>query len=178
MDLSIARTREVLSRTPATLRAFLSGLGPEWVERPYGPGTWAARDVVAHLIHAERTDWIPRARHILEHGESRPFEPFDRNGYLAEARDKPLNLLLDEFQTLRAGALTDLDRLERSDAVLGRTGRHPALGPVTLGNLLATWAVHDLNHLAQIAKAMAYQYQTEVGPWKAYLSILAPPNPR
>ena len=178
MEFSRERTREILSRTPATLRALLLGLGPEWAAQGYGADTWAARDVLAHLIHAERTDWIPRARVILEHGNARPFEPFDRNGYIAEARGKPLGVLLDEFEACRGASLKDLDGFGLTDAHLDRPGRHPALGPVTLRNLLATWAVHDLNDLAQSAKAMAHQYRTEVGPWEADLSILAPPNPR
>jgi hypothetical protein len=178
VTLSIDRAIEVLTRTPPTLRSLLGGLGPHWTDRPYGEGTWSAHDVVSHLINAERTDWIPRAHHILAYGTTRPVEPFDREGYLAEGRVLPVSRLLDEFEFLRTGSVAALRALSLGAESLDRQGLHPALGPVTLRNLIATWAVHDLNHIAQIAKALAHQCKTEVGPWEAYLSILAPPNPR
>lgn len=172
------QARAILARTPAVLRALLAGLAPDWTHRPYGPGTWSAFQVLGHLIHGERTDWIPRARIILECGQSRPFDPFDRNGHEPEIRGKSLAQLLDEFERARAESLAALDGLALTPELLDRRGTHPALGTVTLRNLLATWAVHDLNHTAQVCKAMAHQARADVGPWEAYLSILAPPAPR
>lgn len=178
MLVSLDIIRPILDRTPATLRTLLAGLDEAWTHRPYGPGTWSAHEVVAHLIFGERTDWIPRARHILAHGDARPVDPFDRAGHADLARDHSTADLLDLFERERAASLAALDAMRLTPADLARPGRHPALGRVTLGNLLATWAVHDLNHVAQACKAMAWQRQQDVGPWEKYLSILAPPNPR
>lgn len=175
---TVATLRPILARTPAVVRSLLDGVDPAWVRVPYGPGTWSAHEVVAHLIFGERTDWIPRARHILAFGSTRPFDPFDRAGHSALARDHTTPQLLDLFQRERAASLAALDELRLAPDDLAKSGRHPALGDVTLGNLLATWAVHDLNHIAQVCKAMAYQAKTSVGPWETYLSILAPPSPR
>jgi hypothetical protein len=178
MDFDLPTARAMLARTPATLRAMLAGLDERWTEPDYGPDTWSAREVVAHLIFGEQTDWIPRARILLAHAEARPFDSFDRAGH------KPLMIgatvadLLDLFERERASSLRALDALALTPADLQRRACHPALGTVTLANLLATWVVHDLNHLAQIAKAMAFQYAPQVGPWERYLSVLAPPNPR
>ncbi len=177
MRLTLPDTDRFLSRTPGVLGALVRGLGKEWTHADYGSGTWSAAEVVAHLIHAERTDWIPRARIILEHGDSRPFDAFDRNGHATLMRHS-LDELLDLFARERAASLAELRRLVTSEADLDRPGTHPALGRVTLRNLLATWTVHDLNHIAQMCKAMAYQCKGEVGAWEAYLSILSPPNPR
>jgi len=177
MRYTLDEAHLVLSRTPGVLRALVQGLGDAWTRENYGPGTWSAVEVVAHLIHAERTDWIPRARWVLEHGPARPFEPFDRNGH-APLMGRSLDELLDLFERERATSLAELHRLVTSEAELDREGMHPALGRVTLRNLLATWVVHDLNHIAQMCKAMAHQYKGEVGLWEAYLSVLAPPNPR
>lgn len=173
LDQAIA----ALERTPRVLHALLNGAPSESVDRPYGPGTWTAREVVAHMIFGEQTDWIPRLTHILEHGESSPFSSFDRAGH------KPLlgfalAELLDSFDSHRRDSLVALRARRLSKADLDRTGRHPALGAVTVSQLLATWVVHDLNHIAQICKAMAFQLKNEVGPWEQYLSILAPPAPR
>ena len=168
----------ILTRTPEVLRALLTDLDPALAERNYGPDTWSAKEIVAHLIHAERTDWIPRARHIFEHGDTTPFPPFDRDGHAPLVRAPTLAELLDLFARERAAGLRDLEAMNLTAADLARPGRHPALGSVTLGNLLATWAVHDLNHIAQISKAIAYQFKPAVGPWEQYLSVLAPPNPR
>lgn len=156
---------------------MLEGLGPEWTDRDYGTGTWHAREVVAHLIFGERTDWLPRLRHILKHGDRSPFDPFDRAGH-APLLSHSLAELLDLFERERADGLRELAALKLTEADLSRAGRHPALGGITVGNLLATWVVHDLNHIAQISKAMAYQFKTQAGPWERYLSILSPPNPR
>jgi hypothetical protein len=178
MDFTLDRTLEILDRTPRVLRVILAGLDQGWTHETYGPGTWSAREVVAHLIHGEVTDWMARVRIVLEHGEVRAFDPFDRAGHVEPSRGKSVPELLDEFETLRQRNLEILRSLRLTEAQLDRRGRHPALGSVTLRNLLATWAVHDLNHIAQICKAMAYQYRDQVGPWEQYLSVLAPPAPR
>jgi hypothetical protein len=178
MNFTLDRTLEILTRTPAVLRTLLSGLDEDWTSNPYGPGTWSAGEVVAHLIHGDVTDWMARARIILELGESRPFDPFDRAGHVEPSRGKSISELLDEFETLRSRNLEILRSFRLTEAQLDRRGLHPVLGPATLRNLLATWAVHDLNHIAQICKAMAFQYGEQVGPWEAYLSILSPPAPR
>lgn len=168
----------ILTRTPATLCALLTDLDPALAESNYGPNTWSAKEIIAHLIHAERTDWIPRSRHILEHGDTAPFPPFDRAGHVPLVRAHTLAALLDLFDDERTAGLRALDAMHLTASDLARPGLHPALGRITLGNLLATWAVHDLNHLAQISKAIAYQFKPAVGPWEQYLSVLAPPNPR
>jgi hypothetical protein len=178
MNFTVARTIEVLERTPRVFRTLLAGLSEEWTHEPYGAGTWSAREVLAHLIHGEETDWLPRVRCVLEHGESRAFDPFDRAGHVGPSRGKSVAELLEEFEALRRRNLGLLRTLGLSAADLDRPGRHPALGAVTLRQLLATWAVHDLNHIAQACKAMAHQYRGEVGAWEAYLSILSPPAPR
>lgn len=177
MDYALDTAIPILSRMPRVLRTLLHDLPDSWTTPDYGPGTWSAREIVAHLIHGERTDWIPRARHILAHGASRPFEPFDRAGH-APLMVHPLAELLDLFDRERLGSLDALRSMGLGAADLAREGLHPALGRVTMRNLLATWVVHDLNHLAQVCKAMAFQYRDEVGAWEAYLSVLAPPNPR
>lgn len=180
MSALLRDTRAILARTPAVLRAMLNGLDPNWTDAPYGPATWSAREVVAHLVFNERTDWIPRLRLIMAAppGAAPTFEPFDRAGHAPLLRDHSLTELLDLFERDRAASLRTFDEMNLASADLDRRALHPALGPVTLGNLLATWAVHDLNHIAQISKAMAYQHKPQVGPWEQYLSILAPPNPR
>jgi hypothetical protein len=162
----------VLSRTPATLRSMLEGLPAEWTENNEGPDSWSPYDVVGHLIHGERTDWMGRARVILEAGEEREFEPFDRFAMFEESRGKTLEELLDAFERLRERNLHDLRALSLKADDLGRRGRHPELGGVTLGQLLATWVVHDLGHIAQISRTMAKQYRDEVGVWRAYLPVL------
>jgi hypothetical protein len=178
MEFDVERDTKILARTPLVIRTLLGGLGREWSHSNYGPGTWSPHQVVGHLIHAERTDWMPRARMILTHGESREFEPFDRNGHTELCRESSLGELLEVFERERNESLAALRALRLTDEKLRRRGRHPALGTVTLSQLLATWVVHDLNHIAQICKAMAYQHKSEVGPWEAYLSILANPAPR
>ena len=178
MEFELERDVQILSRTPAVLRTMLTGLPREWTHARYGEGTWSAHEIVGHLVFGEQTDWIPRARHLLEFGESKPFEPFDRSGHEALCAQKTLPELLDLFEALRRQNVTALRSLPLSQDLLTRRGRHPAFGAVTLGQLLATWVVHDFNHLAQICKAMAYQHREAVGPWEAYLSILAPPAPR
>jgi hypothetical protein len=166
------RAIAVLARTPATLRALLAGLPDEWALEIDRLESWSAFDIVGHLIHGERTEWIPRARMILEHGTSRPFEPFDRFAQEEATKGKSLAELLDTFEELRGQSLRALRSLDLKPAHLDREGTHPELGLVTMKQLLATWAVHDLAHLAQIAELMASQYGSEVGPWRAYLPIL------
>lgn len=174
MRFHLDQATEVLERTPQTLRALLEGLSEPWIVNNYGPDTFSPFDVVGHLIHGEKTDWIPRARIILEHGESRPFAPFDRYAMYEASRGKRIEQLLDEFDALRRGSLDALRALRLTEADLDRRGKHPdpTFGPVTLRQLLATWTVHDLHHVAQICKGMARQYTAEVGPWVAYLGIL------
>lgn len=161
----------LLERTPATLAALLERLPPTWTAATEGAKTWSPYDVIGHLIHGERTDWIPRARHILS-GESRPFETFDREAQFRESRGKTLAELLATFADLRRRSLADLAAMRLTDGDLARTGAHPELGAVTLGQLLATWVVHDLDHVGQIARTLAKVYADAVGPWTAYLSIL------
>lgn len=154
------------------LRSLLGELSEEWVTRNEGPDTWSPRDVVAHLIHGEHEDWIERARIILDHGETRAFEPFDRFDFARFAVGKSTRELIEEFATLRERNLATLADLKLTEDRLALTGRHPAFGPVTLAQLMATWAVHDLAHIHQITRVLAKQYDLEVGPWKAYLGVL------
>lgn len=175
MKFEMDIAREVLAETPAILRAMLKGKSQQWVLSNYGPDTFSPFDVVGHLIHGEKTDWIPRARIILEHGAAGVFEPFDRYAMYEESRGKSIDQLLDEFERLRHENMASLDAMKLTPDQWSLKGSHPAFGQVTLGQLLATWVVHDLNHIAQIAKAMSFQYGEEVGPWREYLSILRPP---
>jgi uncharacterized damage-inducible protein DinB len=161
----------VLERTPASLSALLAGLPASWLRATEGDGTWSPYDVVGHLIHGERTDWISRARHILA-GETRPFDPFDRTAQFNESRGRSVDELLATFAELRRENIATLSGMNLTSADLSRTGQHPELGEVTLGQLLATWVVHDLDHVGQIARTMAKAYAGAVGPWSAYLSIL------
>jgi len=172
MEQNLQNTMALLARMPATLDALLRDLPEAWTLRNEGAGTWSVFDVVGHLIHGERTDWISRAKVILEFGDSRDFEPFDRWGQERESAGKSLVQLLDEFAGLRAEGLGDLRAMNLQPKDLQRRGRHPALGVVTLSQLLATWAAHDLTHLHQISRVMAHQYDAAVGPWHAYLGVL------
>lgn len=168
----LSQTLDVLARTPAVVDALLRGTSASWHAIDEGADTWSAFDVVGHLIHGEETDWVPRARIILEHGAERPFEPFDRFAQLSRFAGWSLDRLLDRFAELRAANLEVVQGWRLTAAQLALPGRHPELGAVDLQQLLATWAVHDLNHLAQIARVMAKRYTEEVGAWRAYLSIL------
>lgn len=169
---SLAESRALLARTPAVLDAWLRGLPPAWAQCTEGENTWSAYDVVGHLIHGEESDWIPRAQIILGDGADKTFPPFDRTAMFAASRGKTLEALLDRFAELRAQSLRQLDAWALTDVQLDRTGRHPAFGPVTLRQLLATWTAHDLGHLAQVARVMAKRYRDDVGPWRAYLSVM------
>jgi len=170
-EVDVAEVVSVLERTPAVLGALFRDLPAGWLERHEGEGTFDARDILGHLIHGEKTDWVPRIKMILESGDARPFVPFDRRGG-GEAKEAPLAQLLVEFETLRQANLVFLHGLHLAGAQLALPGRHPELGGVTLGQLLATWAVHDLNHIAQALRVMSRRYSEAVGPWKAYLGIL------
>ena len=172
MVFNLPEPLDLLERTPAVLGTLLSGTSAAWHTHSEGPGTWSAFDVVGHLIHGEETDWVPRARIILEHGESRPFETFDRFAQLTRFAGWSLDRLLDRFAELRQANLETVKSWSLTEAQLALPGRHPELGAVTLRQLLATWAVHDLNHIAQIARVLAKRYTEEVGVWRAYLSIL------
>ena len=163
----------ILARTPPTLDALLRGLPDAWIGAHGGGETWSPFDVVGHLIHGERSDWMSRVRILLEHGESRPFDPFDRLAQFEESRGRSLGSLLDQFAALRSENLAALAALRLSDADLERRGRHPSLGVVTLRQLLATWVAHDLDHLLQIARVLGRQYSDEVGPWRAYLRVIS-----
>ncbi|MHC5111262.1 MAG: DinB family protein [Planctomycetota bacterium] len=173
VDQSIA----LLRRTPNVLKNLLGGLDECWTHESYGPDTFSVFDVMGHLIEGELKDWIPRARLLLEHGETKPFEPFDRYAMFESSRGKSMPELLNAFASLRAANVEALAGMNLSPEALAATGMHPALGRVTLSELLSMWVVHDLNHIAQICKAMAYQYADEVGPWRRYASILKPPAP-
>jgi hypothetical protein len=163
----------ILTRTPSTLDALLRGLPDGWSAATEGTKTWSPFDVVGHLIHGERTDWIPRARIILEHGEARAFEKFDRFAQFAVSEDRSLASLLDEFAMLRQDNLRALEALRVTEKDLDRRGLHPELGVVSLRQLLATWVAHDLDHVVQISRVIARQYSDEVGPWRAYLRIIS-----
>ena len=172
MDFDLPRTIALLTRTPPTLDAFLRDLPETWILGNEGGKTWSPFDIVGHLIHGERTDWMARTRIILQYGEDRPFDPFDRLGQERESRGKSLGELLDEFARLRALNLDALRGMDLQPSDFDRRGRHPALGAVTLAQLLSTWAVHDLTHLHQLSRVMAFQYRDVVGPWSAYLGVL------
>lgn len=172
MNFDLPAGMAVLERTPVVLRALLSGLPDGWVTATEGPETWSPYDVVGHLIHGERTDWIARAEIILTQGENRRFTPFDRFAQFTESKGKSLGDLLDEFAELRAGNLAQVWSWQLTDAQMSLEGEHPSLGTVTLRNLLATWVAHDLSHVGQIARVMAKQYREEVGPWREYLPIM------
>jgi uncharacterized damage-inducible protein DinB len=175
MDYRYEDAVAILRRTPATLAALLRGLGEAWTTGTAGPGTWSAYDVVGHLLHGEEADWIERARVILEHGEGRPFDSFDRTAMFEKYRGASLDELLEAFERARGENLATLDRWRLTPQQLALRGTHPALGSVTLAQLLSTWAVHDLNHIGQIVEVMARQYAEAVGPWWEYLAILTRP---
>jgi uncharacterized damage-inducible protein DinB len=173
MEFQLDHARDILSRTPATLTSLLQDVRDEWLFSNEGPGTWSPFDVLGHLIHGEETDWIPRAKVILEHGEQQAFEPFDRFAMFEKSKGKSLRELLTTFEQLRGESLRQLDEWNLTPELLAKRGKHPELGVVTLAELLATWVVHDLGHIAQILRVMSKQYGESVGPWRAYLPILS-----
>ena len=163
----------LLTRTPTTLDALLRGLPAWWTSANEGPNTWSPFDVIGHLIHGEETDWIPRVKIILEHGESRTFEKFNREAQFEATPPQTLEARLERFASLRRENLRALAELRLSDADLDRAGRHPAFGVVTMRQLLATWVAHDLDHVMQISRVLARQYSEDVGPWRAYLRVIS-----
>ena len=172
MELDLEQGTAVLARTPRVLSALLATLGPEWVDATEGPDTWSPYVILGHLVHGERTDWIPRAEIILAQGENRVFDPFDRFAQFEESRGKSLGDLLDEFTNRRAESLATLARWRLTNAQFELEGEHPVFGTVTLRQLLATWVAHDLGHIAQTTRVMAKQYRLAVGPWREYLPIM------
>jgi len=175
MDYQYDQAIEILRRTPNTLQALLNGLPDVWTRSTAGQGTWSACDVVGHLLQGEQTNWIMRVKVILEQGQTRPFESFDRTGMFEKYKDYPLDRLLDAFGEARNQNLETLRGLNITPDKLVLKGTHPALGTVTLSQLLSTWVVHDLNHIGQVVEVMARQYAEAVGPWQVYLSILTRP---
>jgi len=172
-NFSLLEARALLERTPAIVDAWLRGLPDEWTRANEGGESWSPFDVLGHYIHGERTDWIPRLARILEHGTAVPFDKFDRFAQFRDSAGKSLPELLDEFARLRAGSLSALDAFALDEAALDRRGQHPALGEVTVRQLLATWVAHDNDHLVQIARVLANQYADEVGPWRAFLRVIS-----
>jgi hypothetical protein len=172
MRFDLQASMDVLRRTPATLEALLRGVGAAWARGTEGPDTFSPFDVVGHLIDGEETDWMARARIILARGPDPRFEPYDRYRHWQRNAGRTLESLLEEFARLRAANLAELEGRRVTEAQLEFEGRHPAFGPVTLRQLLAAWVVHDLEHVAQVARVMAKQYKTEVGPWVPFLPVL------
>jgi DinB superfamily len=172
MNQELRETLVLLSRTPKALDALLRDLPDALTMRTEGEGTWTAYDVVGHLIHGELTDWIPRTKRLLEFGESKAFDKFDRTAQERESRGKTLGQLLDEFAKLRAKNIQEISGMKLKAEDLERKGMHPSLGTVTLGNLLSTWAAHDMTHLHQVSRILAHQYREQVGPWTVYLGVL------
>ncbi|MDJ0645375.1 MAG: DinB family protein [Flavobacteriaceae bacterium] len=172
MEFELGKAIKILERTPTVLQTFLSDLPVEWTHSNEGKDTWSAFDIVGHLIHGEITDWIPRLKIILEYQDQKSFESFDRFAQFRNSEGKSLQDLLDEFSVLRIQNLTELKLLNLTDREMNLSGMHPELGSVTLKQLLATWVAHDLGHIAQISRVMAKQFQSEVGPWQKYISIL------
>ncbi|HEY6843205.1 MAG TPA: DinB family protein [Thermoanaerobaculia bacterium] len=169
--MNLSEAIALLERTPATLNAFLRDLPDAWTMHNEGGESWSAFDIVGHLIHGEKTDWIPRARIILESGEARPFDRFDRTAQFRDSKEKSLPELLDAFAALRAESLDQLRAMNLRSHDLQRRGTHPSLGTVTLAELLAAWAAHDLTHLHQISRVMAHQYRDDVGPWVRFMGV-------
>ena len=172
MEYRLDQAKEVLRRTPAILNTLLIDLPNDWVLSNEGPETWSPYDVIGHLIEGEETDWIPRARIILEQGEARPFDRFDRFAMFEKSKGKSLLELLARFEQLRGESLRQLDELNLTPELLAKRGTHPVLGVVTLSQLLSAWVVHDLGHIRQIVRVMAKQYRDAIGPWTEFLTIV------
>lgn len=175
MEFRFEHAVPVLQRTPRVVRELLRDLPPDWTSATEGASTWSPFDVVGHLIHGERTDWMPRVEHILKHGDAVVFPTFDREAMFTASKGLTIGDLLETFDRLRGESLDRLNRLALTDADLERRGRHPEFGIVTMGQHLATWVAHDLDHISQIVRVMARQYRDAVGPWRAYLRIVRPP---
>ena len=172
MLYSLKKSYEILERTPAVLKALLTGLSEDWIMNNEGPETFSPYDVAGHLVHGEKTDWVVRIKRILEFGNSRTFDLFDRFAQYKDSEGKTLQQLLDEFEQLRGENIRWLKSLNLSATDLDKTGMHPVLGEVTMRHLLATWVVHDLTHIAQISRVMAKQYKEEMGSWTEFFRIL------
>lgn len=172
MKFDLTESVGILQRTPGVLRSLLSGLNEEWTHSNEGPDTFSPYDVLGHLVHGEKTDWMVRTRHLLAHGVSLPFEPYDRFAQYRESEGKTTEMLLDELEALRMANIASLQAMELTEEDLDKKGLHPSLGEVTLRNLLATWVAHDLTHIAQVTRVMAKQYKGEMGPWPAFFRIL------
>ncbi len=173
MKYDLKKSYEILERTPAVLQSLLAGLSDDWIMPNEGPETFSPYDVVGHLIHGEKTDWVPRAKMILEFGNTKIFERYDRFAQYEESKEKSLQQLLEEFEVIRRENMNWIKSLNLTENDLGRRGMHPVLGEVTLRNLLATWVAHDLTHLAQVTRVMAKQYKEEMGPWPEFFRILS-----
>lgn len=172
MNFDIATAKPLLTRTPVVLNVLLRDLPDAWISNNEGADTWSPFDVIGHLIQGERSDWIPRVEHILKHGDTVAFTPFDRFAQIDASKGKSLSQLLDEFSELRTSSLQRLDALALTPDDLHRAGLHPALGKVTLGQLLATWTTHDMDHIVQISRCLGRNYAEAVGPWREYLRIV------
>jgi hypothetical protein len=172
MEIKLADIIDLLNRTPRALNELLHGLPKTWTESNEGENTWSPFDVVGHLIHGERVNWIPRAKMILEFGEAKVFEPFDRFAQFEASRGKTMEELLEEFEFIRQENIRTLKDLNLTLEDLQKCGRHPEFGRVTLGQLLSTWAAHDLDHVVQISRTLAKRYKEAVGPWRAFLSVM------
>ena len=172
MKFDLEKSIEILERTPFVLEAMLSGLSDEWILNNEGPDTWSPFDIIGHLVQGEKTDWIPRMEIILSDKVDKTFEPFDRFAQFETSKGKSLKQLIDEFKELRKRNIQILVSKELTEDNLDQQGTHPSFNQVTLRQLLSTWVVHDLNHIAQISRVMAKQYKLEVGPWKEYLKIV------
>lgn len=172
MPFNLQESIDILSRTPAVLENLLQGLPDSWLRSNEGENTWSPCDIVGHLIHGEKTDWLVRTKIILGDSENKRFEPYDRFAQEREDQTRSIEVLLNEFQKRRSDNLSELKSMQISESDLDKKGMHPELGEVSLRHLLAAWVVHDLGHIAQISRVMAKQYGDEVGPWPAYLGIL------
>lgn len=172
MQFDIQKSIEILSRTPAVIEALLKGVSSDWTNTNEGPETWSPYDIVGHLIHGEKTDWIPRMELILSDKSNKTFQPFDRFAQFEESKGKTLEQLLNTFKELRIQNITILQSKQITSSDLKKTGTHPAFGTVTLEQLLSCWVAHDLGHIAQISRVMAKQYKEAVGPWRQYLPVL------
>lgn len=172
MKYDLDRSYEILERTPAILRSILSGLNDEWTTNNEGPDTFSPYDVVGHLIHGEKTDWPGRIKMILEHGTSKTFVPYDRFAMYEDSKGRSLDELLDEFEVKRKDNMLWFRSLDLTEADLDKKGIHPSFGEVTLRQLLSTWVIHDLTHIAQVTRVMAKQYKEEMGPWIEFFRIM------
>ncbi len=172
INFNLKEAIEILERTPAVLISLLSGLSDRWIYNNEGDESWNPYDIIGHLIHGEKKDWIPRSKIILDYGEDKPFEPFDRLAQFKDSEGKTLNDLLEEFAKLRNENIDMLNKLNLNENDFNKKGVHPEFGKVILKQLLSTWVVHDLSHIRQISRVMAKQYKKEIGPWRIYLPVI------